>query len=347
MHSPGTPGAGRDGDLDAESGLEPRDVVLIGDIHGWSDRIRTLWVRLEAKLGQARLARAVVVLLGDYVDRGPDSRGVLDFLIHLKETRDAAGRVTRFIAGNHDFGMACFLGTPPIDEAVLRDVDLDSTHKETQRSCYQHEVDGGMHTAGRRWGGSTTYQNTAETFRSYGVDLESCIGCSPESRELFIERVPEEHKRFLASLEWCADLEMGPHIQPGGRVLCVHAGLVPTLPLEPQLEALKARDVAAPVLQTQYLGYIDAFSAKLKVMPQHPELKGKAVLVSGHHATRFSTDGTDEDACCEPGLAYKVPVFAERDAMNGERLITDFSGGWENKELEALVLPSREVIGSG
>ena len=46
-------------------------------------------------------------MLGDYVDRGPASRGVLDRLIALEE--DAALQ-TRFIRGNHEDTMLSFLG---------------------------------------------------------------------------------------------------------------------------------------------------------------------------------------------------------------------------------------------
>jgi serine/threonine protein phosphatase 1 len=48
------------------------------------------------------VSRPQVVFLGDYVDRGPDSRGVLDFLIS-SELRQGIKAV--FLLGNHDFCM--------------------------------------------------------------------------------------------------------------------------------------------------------------------------------------------------------------------------------------------------
>lgn len=54
-------------------------IIAIGDIHGCSRALATL---LEAVDPQAE---DVLVLLGDYVDRGPDSRGVLDQLIALDQ----------------------------------------------------------------------------------------------------------------------------------------------------------------------------------------------------------------------------------------------------------------------
>jgi serine/threonine protein phosphatase 1 len=66
-------------------------LIAIGDVHGCA---RTLDVLLD------RLAPASddhLVFIGDYVDRGPDSKGVIDRLIRL------AGEVRcTFLRGNHD-----------------------------------------------------------------------------------------------------------------------------------------------------------------------------------------------------------------------------------------------------
>ena len=65
--------------------------IAIGDIHGCSKALRTL---VEA-IAPSREDH--VVLLGDYVDRGPDSRGVVDILIEL----DSKCRLT-LLRGNHE-----------------------------------------------------------------------------------------------------------------------------------------------------------------------------------------------------------------------------------------------------
>jgi serine/threonine protein phosphatase 1 len=67
-------------------------VLAVGDIHGCLTQLE----RLMAKVQPA--AEDLVVFLGDYVDRGPDSRGVLEYLI-------AFGRKfprTVFLKGNHE-----------------------------------------------------------------------------------------------------------------------------------------------------------------------------------------------------------------------------------------------------
>ncbi|MFN3189863.1 MAG: metallophosphoesterase family protein [Aureliella sp.] len=65
--------------------------IAIGDIHGCSKALRSL-VDTIAPEPEDRL-----VFLGDYVDRGPDSRGVIDFLLELKEQTQV---VT--LLGNHE-----------------------------------------------------------------------------------------------------------------------------------------------------------------------------------------------------------------------------------------------------
>lgn len=64
----------------------------IGDIHGGAKTFRAL---LE-KINLRREDR--VYLLGDYVDRGPNSKGVLDIILQLMES----GFDVRPIRGNHD-----------------------------------------------------------------------------------------------------------------------------------------------------------------------------------------------------------------------------------------------------
>lgn len=74
-------------------------LLAVGDIHGCLDRLR----RLMAKVRPAEADR--VVFLGDYIDRGPDGKGVIDYLI------DFAGRFPKsvFLKGNHEAMFLDFL----------------------------------------------------------------------------------------------------------------------------------------------------------------------------------------------------------------------------------------------
>jgi serine/threonine protein phosphatase 1 len=67
----------------------------IGDIHGHALKLHQLLVQLSAA---GMTDEDTLVFLGDYVDRGPDTREVLDTLIHLRETHPNAV----FLRGNHE-----------------------------------------------------------------------------------------------------------------------------------------------------------------------------------------------------------------------------------------------------
>ncbi|WP_426042662.1 metallophosphoesterase family protein [Brevundimonas sp. TWP2-3-4b1] len=91
----------------------PPDCVVwaVGDIHGRSDLSDRLIQAIRADLHAAEASRKVVVMLGDYVDRGPDSKGVLDQLVNL--AADPALEV-RLLRGNHEDRMQAFLDDPQI-----------------------------------------------------------------------------------------------------------------------------------------------------------------------------------------------------------------------------------------
>ncbi|MGN6496146.1 MAG: metallophosphoesterase family protein [Tsuneonella sp.] len=70
---------------------------LVGDIHGRLDLFERLIEAIEHDDREQPPARTTVVLLGDLVDRGPDSAGV------IARARDWQGeRAVRILAGNHE-----------------------------------------------------------------------------------------------------------------------------------------------------------------------------------------------------------------------------------------------------
>lgn len=64
---------------------------MIGDIHGCSKALKSLLDTL------APTASDLLIFLGDYVDRGPDSKGVIEILLDLRQTCQ-----TVFLLGNHE-----------------------------------------------------------------------------------------------------------------------------------------------------------------------------------------------------------------------------------------------------
>lgn len=89
----------------------PDDAVVwvIGDIHGAADLLRPLLRAVGEDLEQAPRSRRILVCLGDYIDRGPDSRGVLDSLIAFGRDPKVEAH---FLRGNHEDRMEAFLVDP-------------------------------------------------------------------------------------------------------------------------------------------------------------------------------------------------------------------------------------------
>lgn len=133
----------------------------IGDVHGRLDLLRNLLHKIEEDSADRPSARTFVVFLGDLIDRGPDSAGVLEFLRRYRP--DTIEPV--FLAGNHE-------------EVMLRVINGER---------------GGLLDRWLRYGG-------AQTLTSYGLDVAS-IRIMPERRALeeIIEAVPAHHDSFLQS----------------------------------------------------------------------------------------------------------------------------------------------------
>ncbi|KAJ6334905.1 hypothetical protein OIU78_011697, partial [Salix suchowensis] len=62
---------------------EPTLVICIGDIHGYITKLQNLWSNLESQFDPQHFNAATIIFLGDYRDRGPDAKKVLDFLINF------------------------------------------------------------------------------------------------------------------------------------------------------------------------------------------------------------------------------------------------------------------------
>jgi serine/threonine protein phosphatase 1 len=92
-----------------------RRLYAIGDIHGRLDLFEALLEKIFADASGAPCPGAdrddkVLVLLGDYVDRGPDSRGVIERLCHFAEP----GFEVIALLGNHEDVMMQFLSDPSV-----------------------------------------------------------------------------------------------------------------------------------------------------------------------------------------------------------------------------------------
>lgn len=138
----------------------------IGDIHGQLDKLRAAHGLIAADRRLTGDEAAPVVHVGDLVDRGPDSRGVVD---HLVAGLDA-GAPWIVLKGNHDRMFAGFLDDPDYQDSGLRPE---------------------LHWFDPRLGGATTLASYGVT----GIGARLIRDIHAEARA----RVPAHHRAFLAS----------------------------------------------------------------------------------------------------------------------------------------------------
>lgn len=80
-------------------------IDFIGDIHGYADKLEWLLCKLgyEKKQNTYRHSERKVVFVGDYIDRGPDSPGVVNI---VRKMVDAGSAIA--LMGNHEYNAVLF-----------------------------------------------------------------------------------------------------------------------------------------------------------------------------------------------------------------------------------------------
>lgn len=136
-----------------------RRAYVVGDVHGRLDLLQALLELVEDDVRKRRPMRTSIVFLGDLIDRGPDSAGVVEL---LRGYRPAFAQ-TVFLMGNHE-------------EVMLRVLGGDAA----------------LFLKWMKFGG-------AECVRSYGADPEALKKMPPaEAIRLLKGQIPANHVDFLA-----------------------------------------------------------------------------------------------------------------------------------------------------
>ncbi|KAH9620515.1 hypothetical protein KSS87_017207 [Heliosperma pusillum] len=162
-------------------------VICIGDIHGYYKKLKTLWSNLKSKTNPIQFNNALIIFLGDYCDRGPETKRVIKFLLRLPIKYPDQTHV--FLAGNHDLAFAGFVGVlpEPLNGLGFRNGWEEYAQSEEREGWYNGEGFENMHLQGRRWGGKIKVKfnsvkgahylgsiyDAAPTFLSYGVSHAS------------------------------------------------------------------------------------------------------------------------------------------------------------------------------
>ena len=84
-------------------------IYAIGDIHGRADLLRDMVERIDDDRRRRPVQRTVEVYLGDYIDRGHDSKAVIDILCRRLVQRNAI-----CLRGNHEAILEDFLQDPDV-----------------------------------------------------------------------------------------------------------------------------------------------------------------------------------------------------------------------------------------
>jgi serine/threonine protein phosphatase 1 len=82
-------------------------IYAISDIHGCADLLQEMFTVIDRDLANARPMRSIHVFLGDYIDRGPDSRQTIDLLINRSRDHESV-----FLKGNHEAFLFDVLKSP-------------------------------------------------------------------------------------------------------------------------------------------------------------------------------------------------------------------------------------------
>jgi serine/threonine protein phosphatase 1 len=87
----------------APASLPPgQRIYAVGDVHGCADRLGAMHAAIAKDLVDQPVAHALVIHLGDYIDRGPDSAGVIERLIAPFPAGAAPAPHVVNLMGNHE-----------------------------------------------------------------------------------------------------------------------------------------------------------------------------------------------------------------------------------------------------
>lgn len=151
--------------------IEDRKIFAFGDLHGRFDMLSVAMAGVRARsAGETRTP--ILVFLGDYVDRGPQSRQIIELLCQIR----AADPSARFLMGNHE-------------EAMLRFLD---------------DLEVGL--AWPRFGGVATMESYGVSMPANPDSMEEWRAVQAALREA----MPESHVRFLRGLE--AKVDIGDYL---------------------------------------------------------------------------------------------------------------------------------------
>jgi serine/threonine protein phosphatase 1 len=168
--------------------------IAVGDIHGNRRALDDLLEKLLPEIS----AGDTLVFLGDYIDRGPDSRGCVERVTQLQ---DAAPFQVVALLGNHEDWLLRTLGDYSSHSWIFNDGAFECVASYSPAAAIE----------------------LRRELESIGPRL--ITERAPADYSIFFDHLPARHRRFFEELKLyyeCPD------------VTCVHAGLAENLPLDAQ-----------------------------------------------------------------------------------------------------------------
>ncbi len=144
-------------------------VFAIGDVHGCNALLIDLLAQIDADDAARGRAKTTVIFLGDLMDRGPDSAGVINTAMAYRDASETAdSKTVRFLMGNHE------------------DMFLDSVSGDAKALRYFIKYGG------------------RETILSYGLteDVYNALDIEALATEM-LTLVPRDHADFVRDFEDC------------------------------------------------------------------------------------------------------------------------------------------------
>lgn len=144
----------------------------VGDIHGRADLLERMVNMLETRAASETRdgGMPIVVFLGDYVDRGPESKRVLDILVKLRPQ----GYERHYLKGNHEQSMLAFMDAPLANKVWLRQGGVETllSYGVTPPSPVSNNdndwIEAGAALTAAVPDSHKLFLNTLERYRAYG-----------------------------------------------------------------------------------------------------------------------------------------------------------------------------------
>lgn len=150
----------------------------IGDIHGQLELLKRIIIDIDKdEVNQPRK----IIFLGDYIDRGPDSKGVIDLIMQLQEKRGKDNVIA--LKGNHE-------------DMALHDWPLWINNGGQQTIMSYGENANDMSPAHKNWIRNlpTYHETTHNIFVHAGIDDQPFIPMDEQSNSFLLwKRFPTDY----------------------------------------------------------------------------------------------------------------------------------------------------------